>query len=79
MLPNVKWKIVVMAAVRHESAAGFRTKPTVYETTGGKVIVEDDLLNFISVKMRTLSQDEIVLLAANNFPSEWIEESKTFV
>lgn len=26
--------------------------------------------------MRTLSQDEVVLLASNNFSSEWIEESK---
>ena len=42
----------------------------------GKVIVEDELLNFIVVKIKTLSHDEIVLLTTNNFSSEWIEESK---
>ena len=52
------------------------TKPEVYKTDDGKIIVEDELLNFIAVKMRTLSHDEIVLLASNNFSSEWIEESK---
>lgn len=53
-----------------------RTKPAIYKTVNGKVIVEDELLNFIVVKMKTLSHDEIVLLATNNFSSEWIEESK---
>lgn len=38
--------------------------------------MEDVFLSFIATKMRTLSQDEIVLLASNNFSSEWIEESK---
>lgn len=42
----------------------------------GKIIVEDELLNFLAVKVRTLSQDEIVLLAANTFDSECIEASK---
>lgn len=32
--------------------------------------------NYIAVKIKTLSQDEIVLLAANTFDSEWIESSK---
>lgn len=53
-----------------------RTKPEIYETASGKLIVEDEFLNFLVIKMRTLSQDEIVLLASNNFSSEWIEESK---
>lgn len=38
--------------------------------------MEDEFLNFVVTKMRTLSQDEIVMLASTNFPSEWIEESK---
>lgn len=38
--------------------------------------MEDELLNFLVIKMRTLSHNEIVLLASNNFSSEWIEESK---
>jgi len=48
----------------------------IYKSADGKVIVEDMLLNFIAVKMRTLADDEIVLLASNNFSSELIEESK---
>lgn len=38
--------------------------------------MEDELLHFPAMKIRTLSQDEIVLLAANSFDSEWIETSK---
>lgn len=53
-----------------------RLKPEVYRTVDGKVIVEDKLLNFLAVKSRTLSQDEIVLLAVNTFDSERIEVSK---
>ena len=52
------------------------TKPEIYKTDNGKLIVEDELLNFIMVKMKTISHDEIVLLTTNNFSSEWIEESK---
>ncbi|KAK7909675.1 hypothetical protein WMY93_014359 [Mugilogobius chulae] len=66
------------AALRPGGAGHPRTKSEicVYKTTDGKVIVEDELLNFIVVKMRTLAQDEIVLLVTNNFSSAWIEESK---
>lgn len=53
-----------------------RLKPDIYETVDGKVIVEDELLHFLAIKKRTLSQDEIILLAANNFNSHWIEASK---
>lgn len=53
-----------------------RTKPDIYTAAGGKVIVEDELLNFLVVKMKTLSQDDIVLMAVNHFGSEWIENSK---
>lgn len=66
------------AAVRAE-AAGYphtKTEICIYKTTDGKVIIEDELLNFIVVKMRTLPLDEIVLLVSNNFSSAWIEESK---
>lgn len=53
-----------------------RDKPAIYKADNGKVIIEDELFNFIVVKMKTLSHDEIILLATNNFSSEWIEESK---
>lgn len=35
-----------------------------------KVIVEDELLNFSVIKIKTLSHSEIVLLVSNNFSSE---------
>lgn len=38
----------------------------------GKVIMVDALLNFIAIKMRTLSHVEVVLLASNSFSSELI-------
>lgn len=53
-----------------------RLKPEIYQTVDGKVVVEDELLNFLSVKMKTMSHDEIVILATNAFDSEWIESSK---
>lgn len=68
-----------MADVTATCAPGFaraRLKPEIYKTIDGKIIVEDELLHFLSIKMRTLSQDEIVLLAANHFGSDWIEASK---
>ena len=40
------------------------------------MIVEDELLNFIVIKMKTLSHDEVVLLGSSNFSSEWIAEFK---
>ena len=66
-------------AARRGAAPTFsrsRIKPVVYNTTDGKIIVEDELLNFLAVKIKTLSQDEIVVLATNNFGSESIEASK---
>lgn len=53
-----------------------RLKPEIYKTVDGKTIVEDELLNFLSMKLRTLSQDEIVLLAVNTFDFKSIEASK---
>lgn len=53
-----------------------RLKPEIYKTTDGRVIVEDELLHFLALKIKTLSQDEIVLLAMNTFESEGIEASK---
>lgn len=53
-----------------------RLKPDIYRTMDGKIIVKDELLNFLAVKMKTMNQDEIVLLATNTFDSEWIESSK---
>lgn len=53
-----------------------RIKPEIFKTSDGKVIVADELLNFIVVKMRTMSHDEIVLLVTNSFCTERIEASK---
>ena len=53
-----------------------RLKPEIYTTANGKTLVEDELLNFLVVKMKTLSQDDIILLTVNHFGSEWIENSK---
>lgn len=44
--------------------------------TAHKIVVEDELLSFLAVKIKILSQDEIVLLAANTFGSKWIESSE---
>ena len=53
-----------------------RTKPTIYNTTDGQVIVEDEFLNFLAVKIKTMAQEEIILSATSTFGSEWIEASK---
>lgn len=53
-----------------------RLKPEIYTTANGKTLVEDELLNFLVVKMKTLSQEDIILLTVNHFGSEWIENSK---
>lgn len=65
-----------MAAAGGHAAVSPQTKPEVYRRTDGKIIVQDELLNFLAIKMRTLGQDDIVLLATNNLSSEWIESSK---
>ena len=54
-----------------------RIKPEIYQTKDSKVIVEDELLNFIVVKLRTLSHNYILSLATSSFSSERIEASKT--
>ncbi len=64
--------LAVFASVLKRS----RLKPEIYNTVDGKIIVEDEFLNFLAVKIKTLSQDEIVLLAAKTFNSDWIEASK---
>ena len=53
-----------------------RLQPDIYTTVDGKIIVEDELLNFLAAKIHTMCQDDIVLLAINNFDSERIEASK---
>ncbi len=53
-----------------------RIKPEIYTTIDGNIIVEDELLSFLSVKLKTVPQDDIILMAVNNFGSEWIENSK---
>lgn len=44
-----------------------RAEPEVFKTQCGKIIVVDKLLHFISLKMRTLSHDKVVLLASKQF------------
>ncbi|KAL7375510.1 hypothetical protein ABVT39_018636 [Epinephelus coioides] len=56
-----------------------RAEPEVFKTNCGKIIVVDELFHFISLKMRTLCHDKVVLLATNNFSSDWIEKSKGFL
>lgn len=51
---------------------GPRTKPQIYKTNHGKVIVEDELLNFLALKMRIMLRS----LAAKTFDSKWIEAWK---
>ena len=53
-----------------------REKPIIYKTTDGQVIVEDEFLNFLVVKVKTMTQDKLVLVASNTFNSNWIESSK---
>ena len=62
---------------RAAASASSRLKPIIYKTDDGKVIVEDELLNFLVVKMRTLSHDEIVLLVTSTFTSERIDTAVT--
>lgn len=56
-----------------------RLKPTIYETVEGKIIVEGEFLNFLSVKITTMSQDQIILVASNTYDSEWIESSNKII
>ena len=67
-----------MAAAACGGAAGrnkIRTKPEIYCTDTGKMIVEDESLNFLFIKIKTVKQDEIVLMAVDHFRSEWITNS----
>ena len=57
----------------HESFRKLNRRFTILMTV---VIVEDELLNFIVIKMRTLSQDDIVAVVTSSFSSERIETSK---
>ena len=50
-------------------------KPEIYHTEDGRVIVEDELLNFIMIKMQTLSHDDIVSIVTSSCSSERIESS----
>lgn len=61
---------------RAAASAFSRLKPEICKTNDGKVIVEDELWNFLVVKMRTLSHDKIVLPVTSSFTSERIEATK---
>lgn len=43
-----------------------REKPTIYKTIDGQVIIEDEFLNFLMVKIKTMTQDELVLVASEH-------------
>lgn len=58
------------------TAAALRSKPEVYTVSDRKVIVEDEFLNFLVIKMKTMSQDELVLLAISHFSSDWNASSR---
>lgn len=64
---------VSVAALTGSVAVSKRTqlKPEGYRTIDGKVIVEVELLHFLSVLPRP-----VVMLAVKAFDSEWIESSK---
>ncbi len=34
--------------------------------------LEDEFFNFLAVRIKTMSQDKLVLVASNTFDSEWI-------
>lgn len=77
MLSAVESAKMASEEARRLAGSSFsRIRPEIFKTSTGKVLVEDELLNFIVVKMRTMSHDEIVLLITNNFSSERIESSK---
>lgn len=63
-------------AARRAPGEFSRIKPEIYRTDDGRVIVEDELLNFIVVKMRTLSHDDIVSVVTSSYSSDRIESSK---
>ncbi len=65
-----------MDGQRAAASAFSRLKLEIYKTNDGKVIMEDEILSFLVVKMRTVSHDEIVLLVTSNFTSERIEVAK---
>ena len=48
----------------------------IYRTTDGKIILEDELLNFLLIKSRTLDQDNIIKIVKSSFSSQRIEASK---
>lgn len=64
MLVLIQW---TMADVACGSVGS--TEPEIYKTNHGKVIVGDELLNFLAVKMRIRLRS----LAAKIFDSTWIE------
>lgn len=61
---------------RCDSGAFVRTKPEIYHTSDGLTIVEDELLNFLLIKSRTLDQDNIIKLVKSSFSQQRIEDSK---
>lgn len=51
-------------------------KSGIYTSVDATIIVEDEFLNLLAVKMKTLREDDIVLQAVNHFGAEWVESSK---
>ena len=64
------------AGRRCDVGAFARIKPVIYSTTNGDTIVEDELLNFLLIKSRTLDQDNIIKIVKTSFSSQRIEASK---
>ena len=64
------------AGRRCDVGAFARIKPLIYHTTDGDTIVEDELLNFLLIKSRTLDQDDIIKIVKSSFSSQRIEASR---
>lgn len=72
---NIHHPVYKMAAARHVAAAAgvfTRIKPEVYRASD-KLIVGDEFLSFLVIKMRTPSQNDIISVPTNSFGSDLIE------
>jgi hypothetical protein len=58
------------------ASAALRSKPLKYTGEDGNIIVEDEFLNFLVIKMKTMGQDELILLTTSHFSSERIASSR---
>lgn len=67
-----------LTAASFASAFISKTWGTVFNTVNSKNIIEDELLKFIRVKWRLLSNNNIILFAAKTFDFDCIEASTSY-